>query len=65
MNGVIKTLTDKGFGFITPEGESKDLFFHSSALVDLSYDDLEIGDKVTFETEDSPKGPRATNVQRV
>jgi len=64
MNGVIKTLTDKGFGFITPEGQSKDLFFHSSALVDLSYDDLEIGDKVTFETEDSPKGPRATNVQR-
>jgi len=64
MNGVIKTLTDKGFGFITPEGESKDLFFHSSALVDITYDELEIGDKVTFETEESPKGPRAMNVQR-
>ena len=64
MNGVIKTLTDKGFGFITPDGESKDLFFHSSALVDVTFDELEIGDKVSFETEDSPKGLRATNVQR-
>lgn len=64
MNGVIKTLTDKGFGFITPDGESKDLFFHSSALVDITYDELEIGDKVSFETEESPKGLRAANVQR-
>jgi CspA family cold shock protein len=65
MNGEIKRLTDKGFGFITPEGQSQDVFFHMSALQDLSFDQLRVGDKVTFETEDSPKGPRAANVRRV
>jgi cold shock protein len=68
MNGVIKRLTDKGFGFITPEGddqEAKDLFFHSSALVGITYDELREGDKVTFEVEDSDKGPRAANVELV
>ncbi len=64
MNGTIKRLTDKGFGFITPEGESKDVFFHSSALVDVTFPELQVGDKVTFETEDSEKGPRAKNVRR-
>jgi len=64
MNGEIKRLTDKGFGFITPEDGSKDVFFHSSALVGASYNDLRVGDKVSFETEDSDKGPRAANVQR-
>ncbi len=64
MHGEIKRLTDKGFGFITPDGESKDVFFHSSALVDVTYDQLRVGDKVTFDTEDSEKGPRAANVRR-
>jgi CspA family cold shock protein len=65
MNGVIKRLTDKGFGFITPEGEGeKDLFFHSSGLVDVQFDDLREGDAVSFETEQSEKGPRAVNVRR-
>lgn len=64
MTGIIKRLTDKGFGFIAQEGEEKDLFFHSSELVDVMYDDLREGDAVTFDTEDSEKGPRATNVQR-
>ena len=65
MTGTIKTLTDKGFGFITHEGAEKELFFHSSALVGVSYDELQEGDAVSFDTEDSDKGPRATNVQRV
>lgn len=65
MNGTIKRLTDKGFGFIAPEGQDKDLFFHSSALVGVTFPDLHEGDKVTFETEDSDKGPRAVNVTRV
>ena len=65
MTGTIKTLTDKGFGFITNEGAEKELFFHSSALVGVSYDELQEGDAVSFDTEDSDKGPRATNVQRV
>lgn len=66
MTGTIKRLTDKGFGFITPdEAGAKDVFFHTSALVDVMFDDLREGDKVTFETEESDKGPRAVNVQRV
>ena len=65
MTGTIKRLiADKGFGFIAPEGESKDLFFHSSALVGLTFTDLNDGDKVTFDTEQSDKGPRAANVSR-
>lgn len=64
MNGTIKRLTDKGFGFIAPEGDAKDLFFHSSALIDVTFEELREGDAVTFDTEDSEKGPRATNVSR-
>ena len=64
MNGVIKKKTDKGFGFITAEGMDKDLFFHSKSLVGVTFDELQEGDKVTFETEDSPKGMNAVNVQK-
>ena len=63
MTGTIKRLTDKGFGFITPEGQEKDVFFHSSAVVDTTFDQLKVGDVVSFETEDSEKGPRAVNVR--
>jgi len=62
MEGTIKTLTEKGFGFIAVEGEEKDLFFHSNELKGVSYEDLKVGDKVTFEKADSPKGPNAVNV---
>jgi cold shock protein len=66
MTGIIKRLTDKGFGFITPdEAGAKDVFFHSSALIDMVFDELREGDKVSFDVEDSEKGPRAVNVQRV
>ncbi|HLD18193.1 MAG TPA: cold shock domain-containing protein [Patescibacteria group bacterium] len=65
MTGKVARLTDKGFGFITPDGQDKDVFFHMSALVDMDFNDLRTGDTVTFEVEDSPKGPRAVNVQRV
>ena len=64
MIGSIKRLTDKGFGFIAPEGGEKDVFFHSSSLVDVQFDDLRVDDKVSFEVEESDKGPRAVNVQR-
>lgn len=64
MNGTIKTLTDRGFGFITREGESKDLFFHSKDLVGVTFDELRAGDQVTFEVIDTPKGTAATNVQK-
>ncbi len=65
MTGTIKKLTDKGFGFISVEGEEKDLFFHSKGLSGVSYDELREGDNVSFEVEESPKGKNAVNVQRV
>ena len=65
MEGTIKKLTDKGFGFITPDGEEKDLFFHSNELKGVSYGELKIGDRVSFEKADSPKGPNAVNVSRI
>lgn len=66
MNGVIKKkVADKGFGFITVDGQAQDLFFHKNSLVGVTFDEIQEGDKVTFETEDSPKGKNAVNVQRV
>lgn len=65
MTGTIKTLLDKGFGFISREGEAKDLFFHSNELKGVMFDDLKVGDQVTFEIVDGQKGPAATNVARV
>lgn len=62
MDGIIKTLTEKGFGFISREGEAKDLFFHSKELVGVTYDQLKVGDKVTFEVVQGEKGPAATGV---
>ncbi len=62
--GTIKTLTDRGFGFIAREGEARDLFFHSKELKGVNFDDLKVGDKVTFEVSEGDKGPAATNVSR-
>ena len=64
MNGVIKTLTDRGFGFISQEGQEKDLFFHSKDLSGVTFDELKVGDKVTFEVVQGEKGPNAKNVTR-
>lgn len=63
--GTIARLTDRGFGFISVEGQEKDLFFHSNELQGVEFDDLKEGDKVTFEVADGPKGPSATKVSRV
>jgi len=66
MQGVIKKkIADKGFGFITVEGQEKDLFFHSNSLVGVTFDEIQEGDNVTFDVEDSPKGKNAVNVKRV
>ncbi|MDD5639346.1 MAG: cold shock domain-containing protein [Candidatus Pacebacteria bacterium] len=64
MEGTIKTLTDKGFGFITVDGEEKDLFFHSNELQGVSYEELKVGDRLSFEKGESPKGPNAVNITR-
>lgn len=63
MNGTIKTKTDRGFGFISRDGEEKDLFFHSSALVGVTFDELQVGAAVTFDVVDGEKGPSAKNVK--
>ncbi len=58
--GTIKTLTEKGFGFISREGHDKDLFFHMNECAD--FDSLKEGQTVEFTVEDGPKGPSATGV---
>lgn len=63
MQGTIKKLTDKNFGFISQEG-GKDLFFHANELVGVSFSDLREGDEVTFEVTDTPKGQAATQVKK-
>ena len=63
MNGTIKTKTDRGFGFISRDGEAKDLFFHSSDLSGITFDELQEGAAVTFDIEEGEKGPRAKNVK--
>ncbi len=63
MNGVIKKVTTQGYGFITVEGQP-DLFFHSKSLVGVQFDELHEGEAVTFDIEQSPKGPNAVNVKR-
>ena len=64
MQGTIKKLTDKGFGFITREDSDKDLFFHATELKGVEYNDLREGDSVTFEVVEADKGPAAVNVQK-
>lgn len=65
MTGTIKTKTDRGFGFISREGETKDLFFHSKDLSGVTFDELQVGEAVTFDVVDGEKGPSAKNVKRV
>jgi CspA family cold shock protein len=60
--GTIKKLTDKGFGFIDTQN-GKDLFFHSSNVDGVSYQDLHEGQRVSYNEGSGPKGPRAENVK--
>ena len=64
MQGTIKRLMDQGYGFIASDEVEKDLFFHSSALNGVEFNDLREGDKVTFETEETDKGLNAVNVTK-
>jgi CspA family cold shock protein len=61
--GTVKWFSDdKGFGFITPDDESGDLFVHHSAIVGEGYRSLREGAKVSYDAEAGDKGPKATNV---
>ena len=65
MTGTIKKMVmDRGFGFITREGEAKDLFFHSKDVSGVTFEELKEGDTVSFELADGEKGPSAVNVTR-
>ena len=59
--GTIKRLMDKGFGFIDIGG-NKDMFFHSSNVEGVQFDELREGQQVTYTEGEGPKGPRAENV---
>ncbi len=65
MNGKIQKLVkDRLFGFIAPAEGGKDIFFHAEGLNGIRFEELNDGDLVTFETEESDRGPKAINVAR-
>ncbi len=59
--GTIKTKTEKGFGFISTTDGSPDVFFHLSAC-NGQFDMLQVGQTVSFDMGQGPKGPKAENV---
>ena len=64
ITGTVKWFNDsKGYGFITPQDGSKDVFVHHSAVQGAGFKSLSEGQKVTFDVEQGPKGPSAARVQ--
>jgi CspA family cold shock protein len=64
--GTVKWFnSEKGYGFITPEDGSKDLFVHFSAIQGEGYKSLNEGQKVEYEATQGQKGPQASNVRAI
>ncbi len=63
-NGTVKWYNArKGFGFVEQEGGGKDVFVHASAVKAAGVSRLQEGQKISFDVEDSPKGPNAINIK--
>jgi CspA family cold shock protein len=64
--GVVKWFSsEKGYGFITPDGGGKDLFVHFSEIQGSGYKTLDEGQRVSFEEKEGQKGPQASGVTAV
>jgi CspA family cold shock protein len=64
LEGIVKRWLDgRGYGFLSVEGNDKDIFVHHSGLVNVY--ELSVGQNVDFDMEDSPRGPQAVNVKIV
>jgi CspA family cold shock protein len=64
--GTVKWFnSEKGFGFITPDGGGKDVFVHHTAILTSGYRSLDENQRVSFEIVQGPKGPQAEQVQPV
>ena len=63
--GTVKWFNDaKGFGFVTPDDGSEDLFAYFSSITGDGYKSLKEGQRVTFEVTDGPKGKQASNIEK-
>jgi len=63
--GTIKSLRDRGFGFITPQGGTEDLFFHHSSVNDGGFEQMQEGQQVSFDTEPDPRDASRSRAVRV
>lgn len=63
--GTIKSLRDRGFGFISPQGGGDDLFFHHSAVANGGFEQMQEGQQVTFDTEPDPRDSSRSRAVRV
>jgi cold shock CspA family protein len=62
LGTVTAVRTDRFFGFISPDGGSKAVFFHGTAVVDLDFDETLIERRVRFESIETERGPKAIRV---